>query len=781
MKILLKRIKKTGIIISGIILVLMVAVFFLVSRIGKYTVEKYDVKYSGREIKLDEVYINLFTGYIHFSGVKIYEAGSDSVFFSADEINANVEIHKLFRRTLELSEVTLIHPKGIISQNKSAFNVDDLIKRIKNKDTGIKKNAEPFHVNILNIKIKGGTVCYYERSIPVAYSLKQINIESAGKRWDRDTIEAKFSWLSGIGSGTMKGSIMMDVKSLDYAFSVLASKFDLSIMEQYLKDISDNGSLRCNFDANLKAFGNFSNPENIDATGPLTFNDFHFGKSKTEDYASFKKLTIAVKELSPKNKKYSFDSLALTEPYFKYEKYDHLDNLQNIFGKKGEKIAAVNAKPVNPNFLFQIADYVKAVAKNFFKSNYRINKIAVYKAEIRYVDYTLTEKFEASATPLYIFADSIEHGDEWVNLSLKTEVKPYGKMSVDLSINPKDSSDFKVRYNLRQLPVAMFNPYLITHTSYPLTKGTLELNGNWDVNNGIISSNNHLLVIDPRIGKREKKVGYRWIPLKLIMFFAREKDNVIDYEIPITGNLKKPKFEFSDVIVHALTNLVTKPATSPYRTRVKNMENEIEESFSFNWERQKATLESHQQKFVKELADYLKEFPDKKLNITSILYHEKEKEYILFFEAKKLYYAALQKLKIKALTKDDTLAIDRISIRDSLFMHYLSARAGKASGLTIQDKCTALVGDNRVNNLFNSLINERRKAFMAYFDGDKIAGRINFKNAGMKIPYNGLSFYKIEYEGEWPEKLRSAYMRMSRLNSERPRSEFRLRREKQNQ
>jgi hypothetical protein len=772
MEFLLKGIKKASLILSGIILTVLVTVLLLVSPIAKYLIEKYDVKYSGREIKLNRVYINLFTGYIHFAGLKIHEAGSDSIFFSADEVNANVEMHKLFSKVCEFSEVVLVKPVGIISQNKSAFNFDDLIRRFTPTETHAKKNNDRFRVNILNIKIDRGVVCYYERSIPVAYSLKEINIESAGKVWNSDTMEAKFSWLSGIGSGTMKGNIMMNVKSLDYAFSVLASKFDLSILEQYLKDISANGSLRANFDADIKALGNFANAENIDAKGFMTFNDFHFGKNKVEDYASFKKFTVAAKELSPKNKKYAFDSLSLLEPYFKYELYDHLDNLQNMFGKKGEKVTEANAQPVNTNFLFQIAGYVKSLAKNFFKSSYKVNRLAIYKADMHYVDYTLNEKFEVSATPLYVFADSIEHGDKWVDLTFRTNLKPYGTISLDLSINPKDSSDFTIKYHLQQLPVAMFNPYLLTYTSFPMDRGTMELQGSWHVNNGIIQSNNHLTVLDPRINNKQKRKGARWVPLRLAMFFIREQGNVIDYEIPITGNLKNPKFKLNDVFLDALTNLFIKPVTIPYRTEIRNKETEIERSFSLDWEMRKNTLQPHQDKFVKKLMRYLNDYPERSISITPIQYTEKEKEYILLFEAKKLFYMQHNNLKNQLLTENDTITIAKIPTKDSLFVHYLNKHVGKEELFTVQDKCRKLVGPNRVALLFERLCMERKKSFMSAFKEKEISGRVKFKPGINSVPYNGFSYYKIEYRGEWPEDLQQAYNDMAYLNNESPRSKF---------
>ena len=182
--------------------------------------------------------------------------------------------------------------------------------------------------------------------------------------WNSDTISVNYSLASGIGLGNAKGTIMMNLKSLDYKFDTRINKFDLSILDQYLKEISNIGSIRANLDADLKAKGNFKNSQNIDASGLIAINDFHFGKSKTEDYVSFKKFTLSIKELSPNRKKYLFDSVSLMESYFKYERYDHLDNIQNMFGKNGEKVKEARAYSEKSNLLFQIF----IILNNFFIS-----------------------------------------------------------------------------------------------------------------------------------------------------------------------------------------------------------------------------------------------------------------------------------------------------------------------------------------------------------------------------------------------------------------------------
>ena len=46
------------------------------------------------------------------------------------------------------------------------------------------------------------------------------------------------------------------------------------------------------------------------------------------------------------------------------------------------------------------------------------------------------------------------------------------------------------------------------------------------------------------------------------------------------------------------------------------------------------------------------------------------------------------------------------------------------------------------------------------------------------IPYNGFSFYKIEYKGEFPESLLKAYQKMNELDNEIPRKKFEKERKK---
>lgn len=779
MKFLNTRLKKILFWLITIVIAIVVVVIVFISPIAKYVIEKYDVKFSGREVTMDWIYLNPFTGYAHINDLKIYELQSDSVFFAADGVSVNFEMHKLFSKTYEINDLTVDRPVAHIIQSKNLLNFTDLIEKFSPKDTLPKVKKGPVHFNILNVKINDGIFYYHERNIPVNYFVKQVNIESSGKMWNADTLAVKFALVSGIGSGDIKGNTTINIASLDYRVKALINKFDLSILEQYLKDIANGGSLRANLDADINATGNFKRSEQLNAKGLIAINDFHFGKTKTEDFAAFKKFTVSIKQLSPVNKKYMFDSISLLEPYALYERYDHLDNIQNMFGKKGGKVKEAKASHEEVNILFQIADYVKLLAKNFFRSNYKIQRLGIYNANFKYSDFAINEKFMASANPLTLVADSIDRTNkQWVNLSLRTQIKPYGDVSLDLSINPQDSSDFKLKYYLDKLPVAMFNPYLITYTSFPLDRGTVEIKGNWDVTNGFISSNNHLLIIDPRINKKQKRNGAKWVPMRFIMFFVRERGNVIDYEVPITGNLSDPKFNLRDVILDAVKNIFVKPATTPYRIEVKSIETEIEKSMIVRWDMNRSVLPESQSDFMYNIVDYLKDNPDFKISVNSIWYTDKEKEYIAFFEAKKRYYLSYTQKNTDILSAGDTATIDRISVKDSSFIEYLDKKLKANDLYTVQDKCIKLVGMERINEKYNTLIKQRKEVFMSYFKNAGVDSRVKMLGNIDKVPYNGFSIYKISYKGNLPDELAEDYERINDLNNKSPRDKFKKLREK---
>jgi hypothetical protein len=771
------RIRKIFIIVVATLAVLVGLTLSILSPLAKYLLEKHDLALIGRELKIDWAYVNPFTGYAHLSNVRIYEQAGDSIFISAKGASAYFDMSSLFHQEVKMTQLTVDQPWGKIVQRKKKLNFDDIIRKFTGDPD--KPSRSRWHCTLLTTRIVDGEFHYIEKIIPINYSIKHLTIEGPGKTPDVDTISAKFYFQEGKGKGDVKGDFTINQKTADYRLAVVVNDFDLEIIRQYIWELINYGMFRARLDADVHARGNFKSQDSLVAKGRLALRNFHLGKTNEDDYLSFRKLQFVIEELSPVRRKYLFDSVIWSTPYLKFEKYDSLDNIQLMFGRKGSNVSDVTRQPGRFNLVIEIARYIKVLSRNFFRSEYKIGRLRVLDGTFKFSDYSLSEKFTTEITPLTIRADSVNNNHKRVGVTFKSAIKPFGNANLFISINPKDSGDFDMRYTFEKIPAPVFNPYLITYTSFPLDRGTIELKGLWNVRKGEIKSNNHVVIIDPRVTKRIRNKATRWIPMPLIMSFIRDRGNVIDYEIPITGNMKSPKFHLHDVVVDVLKNIFVKPPTTPYRVEVKSVENEIEKALTVKWEMCQRDLRPQQERFVKKISQFLKDNPHSTLAVQPIEYAAKEKEYILFYETKKKYYLITHNKSSREFTREDSIEVSKMSIKDEGLVKHISRNLSDTVMFTLQERCARFVGNAVVDSHLQRLVKGRVETFRKFFVQDGTADQVIIKPTETSIPYNGFSYFKLAYPGELPRNLRKAYEKMNDLNDEGPRKKYFDRRRKE--
>ncbi len=770
------RWRKILFIALGIIAGLFLVLFLVLSPLLKYFIEKYDEKFTGRQITLSWAIVNPLTGYVHLDGIRVYEQDSDTVFFSAGGISTQISVPGLLSGEYRINYLTLSEPDiKIIQYQEGRFNFSDLVEKFSGKEDKDEKEERPgTRFSLLDIKIEDGTFHWQEHITPVSYFIKDVFIRSGGFSWNSDTVAARLDFNSGIGSGKFEIDFSLNVKNSDYHSHVIIRRLDLAIIEQYLHELARFGKFHALINLDITADGNLKDARNINAVGGVGIYDFSFGNNEHEDLAAFKKFVMKIDHLNPSQNIYDIDSVSLVQPVVRYEKYDHLDNIQRIFGEKGSKLKEA-ASSEKFNLVIAIADYVNVLGRNFFRSSYTINRIGVYNAGLQYHDYSLNEQFKIALQPLTLTADSLSSSHR-ARLRLSSAIRPYGRLRVDLSINPQDSSDFDLDYHLEKLNAAVLNPYLLRYTSYPLDRGSIELKGNWRVKNGNIRSNNHLLIIDPRIADRVRTEQNKWLPMKLIMFVVRERGNAIDYEIPIAGNLKDPKLSVGDVLFDALTNIFVKPLTSRYRREVRNIESKIERQISFNWLPGSVQLLAGQDEHVKEVAGFLRDNKTARIEVQAVYYQEKEKEHLAFFEARKKYF--LETRKVNVLAAADSLEIQNIAVKDSTFTRHMRDKTGVKEFPTQQQLCEAYVGQALISKKYSALKAARRDRFLRYFEEEKVRDRVKIKKEEERVPFNGFSFHQISYSGEIPEEMKAAYEKLLLYDNSKPRSKFKMERKK---
>lgn len=763
-------------LIATITAAVVVVVIACASPVGKYILESYvGPTVLGRQVKTGWVYVNPFTGYVHISGLKIYEPGGDSLtILKADELNVHYNILKTLTKNYEFTDADLVRPVGWIIQDHKTFNFSDLIIHFspKHPKPPGPKVRHPVHINVLNFKITDGEFHYIEKSIPINYYMKHVNISSSGKWWAIDSFHLKFDMESGSGTGTIKGDGYLDLYKLDYGIAAVVKNLDLKILEQYLRDLANYASLRGTVDADIRSTGNFKDKLALHADGPVDIHDFHVGKSPTSDIIAFERLSFSIHDLTPWRYQYWFDSIALRQPYFVYERYDYLDNLRNMFGAKAEKVKAAQADETKFNLIIAIGKYVKVLVRNFLQSSYRLDHFNVYDGDLKYIDYALREKFYIGAKHLYTHADSVYKDNSHIKVTIRTDINPHGTFTASVGINPGTYQDYDLHYDLQRLPAALFNPYFVTYTSYPVDRGIIELSGTTLVQHDVMHSDNHLLVLDTRVAGRMRKRDTKWEPMPLIIALLRNPGNAVDVSLPIAGDLHDPHFQIWPLVGQIVRNIVIKTPYIPYIQHTKDVENVVEKSLSLKWELRRCDLLDDQDKFLVHIADFMEQYPQAQIQVTSTVYTDKEKEYILLYEAKKRYFLDAHHISAAAFSEADSITVDRMSVKDSGFVHYLTAQPGVELLYSVQEKATHLISPSLIDLRYAQLIEARKEKFMSHFKSNGTDSRIHFVKTRDIIPFDGYSVYKIEYLGKTPPELIKAYDKLVALNHVDPRLRY---------
>ena len=202
-----------------------------------------------------------------------------------------------------------------------------------------------------------------------------------------------------------------------------------------------------------------------------------------------------------------------------------------------------------------------------------------------------------------------------------------------------------------------------------------------------------------------------------------------------------------------------------------DMENEIENSVAVKWQTRKSTLLPNQEKFMKKLATFLKKNPKASIDVHPIVFANKEREYISFFEAKKKYFLLTHKKERKDFTPEDSTAVEEMSIKDAGLVKRVGRGLSDTVMFTMQERFMHFVGKKTVEKKLAQLNTDRMKSFRSFFE-QEAESRIKIRKPVIDVPYNGFSYFKIEYEGDMPNELRKAYHEMLELNDEAPRNKY---------
>lgn len=196
-----------------------------------------------------------------------------------------------------------------------------------------------------------------------------------------------------------------------------------------------------------------------------------------------------------------------------------------------------------------------------------IDRLRFYKGEMDFADQSLILPFGTRIHELKGSIAGLSNRPGAVGqVELDGAVDEYGMARavghVDLN-NPTDSLDMRVQF--RNVEMTNLTPYTATFAGRRIASGKLSLDLQYKIVKRQLQGENQVIMDKLTLGERVESPTAKDLPLDLAIAILQDSDGRIDLGLPIAGSLDDPQFSYGSIIWKAITNVLTKIVTAPFR------------------------------------------------------------------------------------------------------------------------------------------------------------------------------------------------------------------------
>jgi hypothetical protein len=197
----------------------------------------------------------------------------------------------------------------------------------------------------------------------------------------------------------------------------------------------------------------------------------------------------------------------------------------------------------------------------------RIERIALESGRVRFVDRSLVMPFDVEVDPLEGALEglSTRPGRE-ATLALSGRIGEEGRARAEGRFVPSDPTrSTDVRLTFARLPMPLLTPYLATFAGRTIESGRLRATLRYRVVDGSLSGDNRIVATDLALGPPLRERDAVDLPIDLAIALLTDSRGRLSVEVPVTGDLGDPRFDYGALIRDAIATTVRRIASAPFR------------------------------------------------------------------------------------------------------------------------------------------------------------------------------------------------------------------------
>lgn len=196
----------------------------------------------------------------------------------------------------------------------------------------------------------------------------------------------------------------------------------------------------------------------------------------------------------------------------------------------------------------------------------RIGGVKIDKGNINFSDFFVKPNYTANLTGMHGSISKVSTGDPTpADLVLEGRLDDDAPVTISGKLNPLGEQLYlDIAAKAAGVELTRLTPYATKYAGYPITKGKMTVDVAYKIENGQLNASNHLFLDQLTFGDKVDSPTATKLPVLLAVSLLKDRNGVIDVNLPVSGSLSDPEFSIGGVIMRVIVNLLTKAITSPF-------------------------------------------------------------------------------------------------------------------------------------------------------------------------------------------------------------------------